>query len=360
MSAALDIIGNRLRNQHIANSAFESPAEVVQWLGAVQAQDYAAAKWAVGLRMKAGYDAALDQALADGTIIRTHVMRPTWHFVTPADIRWMLALTASRINAAMSYNFHRLGLDAALFKRCNAALVKALEGGKQLTRLELTAILKQRGIKTDNLGYIHILLRAEIDGVLCSGARRGKQFTYALFDERVPQVKALRRDEALAELARRYFTSHGPATVQDFAWWSGLTTADAKTGVELIKSYFLSEEVEGVTYWFDASMPPAKELPRSAYLLPNFDEYMVGYTDRTALIEPDHAEKLEDFGVYLLNPAIVINGKIVGTWKRTFKKKAVVIEPRLLTSLNKTQTRALEAAAQGYAKFLDLPLKLSL
>jgi len=213
----LNIIANRLYNQLISRPAFESPAEVVSWLGAVQAQDYAAAKWALGLRMKDGSDAALDRALADGTIIRTHVIRPTWHFVTPADIRWMLALTAPRVKAALSYNSHRLGLDASVYKRSGSVLAKALQGGKQLTRLELAAILRQRGIKTDNLGFIHILLHAELDAIICSGGRRGRQFTYALLEERVPHAQKLDRDEALAELTSRYFTSHGPATVQDYA-----------------------------------------------------------------------------------------------------------------------------------------------
>jgi hypothetical protein len=230
----------------------------------------------------------------------------------------------------------------------------------QLTRLELVSILKQRGIKTDNLGFLHILMHAELECLICSGGRRGKQFTYALLDERAPQAKKLDRDEALAELTRRYLMSHGPATLQDYAWWSGLTISDAKTGLELIKPQIINEVVDGEIYWYAASMPSVKEIPRSAWLLPNFDEYMVGYTDRSGVIEPDHAKKLEAFGVYLLNPAVVIKGKIVGTWKRTLKKDAVLVEPRLLTSLNKTETRLVETAAGNYARFLGLPLKLSL
>jgi len=329
-------------------------------LGAVQAQDYAAAKWAVGLRMKAGSDALLDEALADGSILRTHVLRPTWHFVSPLDIRWMLDLTSKRVNAALSYNFRRLSLDAAVFRRTNAVLVRALQGGKQLTRLELVSILEQHGIRSNNLGYLHNLLRAELDKVVCSGGRRGKQFTYALLEERAPQAKTLDREEALALLTLRYFTGHGPATAQDFAWWSGLTLADAKTGLDLVGSKVKGEAVDGVRYWYAASMTAVKDPPHLACLLPNFDEYMVGYTDRTAMIDPEHAKKLESFGVYLLNPSIVINGRIVGTWKRIFRKGSVVVEPRLLTSLNKADTRALAAAARRYARFLDLPLELSL
>ena len=356
---SLNIIANRLHNQLISRPAFESPAEVVGWLGAVQAQDYAAAKWAVGLRMKDGSDAALDQALADGTIIRTHVMRPTWHFVTPADIRWMLNLTALRVKAAMSYNFRRLGLDASICKRSNLALIKALEGSKQLTRLELVAILKQRGIKSDNLGYLHILLNAELDTIVCSGGRRGKQFTYALLDERVPLVKKLDRDVALADLTRRYFTSHGPATVQDYAWWSGLTTADAKAGIELLKPRIKNEVLDGQTYWYSASMPLVKDIPHTAWLLPAYDEYMVGYTDRMVIIDPQHSKMLDGFAGALLNNSLVIDGRIVGTWKRTLRKNAVAIELKLLTSLNKTQTRARDEAVERYSRFLDLPVRVT-
>ena len=352
----MNIIANRLYNQLISRPAFETPAEVVEWLGAVQAQGYASAKWAVGLRMKDGSDAALDRALADGTIIRTHVMRPTWHFVTPADIRWMLALTAPRVRAALSYNSRRLGLDASVYKRSNSALAKALRGGKQLTRLELVPLLRERGIKTDNLGFIHILLHAELDAIICSGGRRGRQFTYALLDERVPQVKKLDRDESLAELTRRYFTSHGPATVQDYAWWSGLTNSDAKSGIELLKPRIKNEVVDGQTYWYAASMPSVKDDPHMAWLLPAFDEYMVGYTDRTVIIDLQHSKMLDGFAGALLNNSLVIDGRIVGMWKRTLKKDAVAIELKLLASLDKAQTRALDAAIDRYGRFLDLPV----
>ena len=351
----LNIIASRLHNQHISRPDFTTPAEVVQWLGAVQAQDYAAAKWAVGLRMKDGSDTALDQALTDGAIIRTHVMRPTWHFVSPADVRWLLALTEPQVNAMAAYNYRRLGLDPTVFKRSNSALIKALQGGKQLTRLELVSILKQRGIQTDNLGFLHILLHAELDGIICSGGRRGRQFTYALLDERVPHALTLKRDEALAELTSRYFTSHGPATVQDYAWWSGLTVADARSGIGMLKHQMIHEDVAGQTYWFAASKPPLKNIPRTAWLLPNYDEYMVGYADRTVIIDPEHSKKLDGFAGALLNNSLVMDGRIVGTWKRTFKKDTVVIELNLLASLNKTEARALDAAIERYSGFLDMP-----
>lgn len=329
-------------------------------MGAVQAQDYMSAKWAVGLRMRSATDAVVDQALADGSIIRTHVMRPTWHFVSPADVRWMLELTASRVNAAASHRARQLGLDADVIKRSNAEFVKVLKGGQQLTRIELARILKQpRRSADDRSRFTYLLMFAELEGIICSGGRRGRQFTYALLDERVPPARALKRDEALAELTRRYFTSHGPATVQDYAWWSGLSVTEATVGLKLVKPQITNEVVEGVTYWFAASAPPVKKMTGTTYLLPNFDEYMVGYSDRSSIIDPAHLKMLDGFGTILLGNSIVIDGRIVGSWKRTLNKKAVVIKANLFKPLNKSGASALNAAVKRYGKFLDMPVLMS-
>ena len=359
--SVLNIIGSRLYNQQISQTRCDSPAEVVGWMGAVQAQDYMSAKWAVGLRVRSSTDAAVDQALADGSIIRTHVMRPTWHFVSPADVRWMLELTASHVSAGLSYQARRLGLDKAVIKRSNAEFVKALKGGKQLTRIELARLLKQPRRSADELlRFTHLLIFAELDGIICSGGRRGRQFTYALLDKLVPPARALKRDEALAELTRRYFTSHGPATVQDYVWWSGLTIAEARAGLELVKPQITNEVVDGVTYWFASSAPPAKKKTGTAYLLPNFDEYMVGYSDRSGVIDPDHLKKLDGFGTALLGNSIVMDGRIVGTWKRTFNNNTVVIKMNLFDPLNKSGISALNAAVKRYGKFFDMPVLISL
>src|SRR5579864_3363297 len=353
----LDIAHQRLHNQLITRRTFEKPGDVVQWLGAVQAQDYAAAKWAVGLRLQGVTDNDIEQAFTDGAILRTHVMRPTWHFVSPTDIRWMLALTAPRVKVAMAYYDRILELDEAAFTRSNAALAKALQGGEQLTRSQLGTVLQKAGIACDSLQRLgHIIMRAELDGIVCSGARRGKQFTYALLDERAPQARTLDRDEALAEFAMRYFTSHGPATLQDFVWWSGLTVADARAGLEMVKSQFIYEVIDGQTYWFSTSTPPAKDLSQTAYLLPNFDEYTVGYKDRSAVFDASHTNKLDPRGNVLFNHTIVLDGRVAGTWKRTLKKDAVIITPNLFAHLNEDETRAFVASANRYGAFLDLPV----
>jgi hypothetical protein len=353
----LDIAYQRLHNQLITQRTFEKPGDVVQWLGAVQAQDYAAAKWALGLRMQGITDESIEQAFFDGTILRTHVMRPTWHFVSPADIRWLLALTAPRVHAVSAYWYRRLELDDATCRCSNSALANALQGGKQLTRPELVSVLQQAGIATDDLQrFTYLMMRAELDGIVCSGARQGKQFTYALLDERAPQARILDRDEALAELTRRYFTSHGPATLKDYIWWSGLTAADASSGLEMVKSKLIHEAVDGQTYWFSTATPPAKDLSSTVYLLPNFDEYIVGYTDRSAVFDGSHTQKLDPRGNILFNYTIVIDGRVVGTWKRTLKKDAVIITPSFFTPLNKAVTHDFTAAANRYGTFLGLPV----
>lgn len=359
MMTNFDIAHQRLQNQHLLGNPFEQPADVVGWLGAVQAQDYAGAKWAVGQRAQGTTDAVLDQALADGTILRTHVLRPTWHFVTPADIRWMLALTAPRVHALNAAYYRKAGLDAALFARSNAALIKALQGGQQLTRPELATVFQQAGIATaEEFRFTYLMMQAELDGIVCSGGRRGKQFTYALLDERAPNAKRLSRDEALVELVKRYFTSHGPATLKDFVWWSGLTLADAKAGVEMVGTQLMAETVGEQTLWFAPSVPSMNAPTHQAYLLPNYDEY-ISYADRSAICDPTYAKEFYPRENGIFSHIMVVDGQIVGTWQRTFKKGAVVIERSSFRPLTPTEDDAVVSAAQRYAAFLNMPLVLA-
>lgn len=354
----LDILQQRLHNQLLSQTKFTQPSQVVTWLGAVQSQDYAGGKWAVAQRTKGLTDVAIEQVFARGEILRTHVMRPTWHFVTPEDIRWMLELTAPRVRAAMASTYRQLELDAPIFKKSNAVLTKALRGNKQLTRTELGHILQKEGIPADGLRLGLLMLSAELDGVICSGARRGKQHTYALLDERAPQAKTLERDEALAELTKRYFRSHGPATLQDFVWWSGLTMNDARIGIDLVKSQLECETIDKQSYWFVPSAPKKKSSP-TVHLLQNYDEYTVAYTDRASIFDVTHTDKLDSRGNIIFQYAIMMDGLVVGTWKRTIKKNEVVINVVLFTTLTDDQHQAIIAAAQGYGKFLELPVVLA-
>jgi hypothetical protein len=291
----------------------------------------------------------IEQAITEGKILRTHLLRPTWHFVLPQDIRWLLTLTAPRINAINAAMSKKFELTDHIFAKSNAALEKALAGNRQLTRPELVNVFEQAGIATDELRFTILLMRAELDQVICSGARIGKQFTYALLDDRAPLTPVLTHEEALTKLARGYFNSRGPATLYDFANWSGLTLTDAGIGLEHIKSQLISDVIDGRTYWMPDSITDLPSPKTKAYLLPAFDEFAIAYKDRDALVNPEYLKQARHV---IFDPAIVVDNQVVGTWKRTLKAKSVDINLNLFGSLNKTQEKAVEVATSKYRKFL--------
>jgi hypothetical protein len=306
------IAQQRLRNQRLVGKPCARAEDVVSCLGAVQAQDYAAAKWAVAQRTAGILEADLDRAFDEGRILRTHVLRPTWHFVAPADIRWMLALSAARVNAASAYYYRTSGLGDDLFARSRTVLARALRGGTHLTRAELCEAYRRADIDPSGLRVGLLMMRAELDGVICSGPRRGKQFTYALLDERVPPSRALARDEAATELARRYFTSHGPAQLPDFCWWSGLTAALARQAIA--RAGLRQEIIDGKTYWRGAAAASTRLAAPLVHLLPNFDELTVAYKDRTATVDPRWlAGRPRSEAV--MAPVVVLDGRAVGGWR---------------------------------------------
>jgi hypothetical protein len=286
--------------------------------------------------------------MASGSIIRTHVLRPTWHFITPADAHRMIELTAPRINALSASMYRQLQLDSVVFRRSNDALAKALAGGKQLNRAEMMETLQQAGVATDDLRFIHLLMRAELDRVICSGGRQGKQFTYALFDERVPANKGFVKEEALALLAQQYFTSRGPATLQDFTWWSGLAAADAKIGLETIKPGLRSINIEGSEYWMAKETPAIAGKAPVAHLLPAFDEFAVAYKNRTATVNPKYLMQARHV---IFDPSVVVNNQVVGTWKRTAGKNTIDITLNPFGNLSKAHKKAVDAAAERFRKF---------
>jgi hypothetical protein len=355
----LDIARQRLANQHLTTQSLDHPSDVVRRLGAVQSQDYAAAKWGVAQRTRGATDAVVEHALDHGAILRTHVLRPTWHFVAPEDIRWMLALTAPRVRALMAYYDRKLELTDAVFRRSHAALAKALEGGRHLTRTEIGRVFHRAKIDTTGLQRLgHLMMRAELDGVVCSGLRRGKQFTYALLEERVPAAKALSRDEALAELAMRYFATRGPATAQDFAWWSGLTVTDAKAGIHAIEAMLDYLRIDGKQYWSAADGQVAIAAAHSAHLLPNFDEYFIGFKDRSAIGAAVRANPVDDPSGAFGRHVIVVNGQLVGGWKRRLTRDSVAVELNVVTPVRAIERRAIAAAARRYGQFLGLPVEI--
>jgi hypothetical protein len=352
-----DLLPLRLFNQHVNGRPFKTPQQAVTFLGAMQAQDYPGAKWGIAQRMTRITDAALDQALASGAILRTHVMRPTWHFVAPADIRWMLALTGPRVLATTASYFRKLKLDEALCLRTNAAFAAALKGGTQLTRTELSTALREAGVlspKIDRLQFAFLLMRAELDAVICSGARRGKQFTYALLDDRVPAARPMSREEARAELAKRYFSSHGPASIKDFMWWSGLTAADARAGVEANAAALSDDVIDGKVFWRPKGSRHPRQSTGRAHLLTTYDECFVAYRTRGVALEGAAlAQLLRDNG-----QTIVIGGKVAGTWRRTIKGSAVVLDAVPFRPLNRRDADSVADAADRYSRFLEMPVTL--
>ena len=348
----LSITHHRLRNQRLIGPPFENPEAVVRWLTAIQSQDYAGAKWAIAQRVKLTAEDQIDELFNSGKILRTHVMRPTWHFVMPADIRWLLKLTAPRVNAASAYYYRKLELDDALFRRSNAAIAKVLGDGKHLTRAELAKVLKRVGIDADGVRLAYLILRAELDAVICSGALRGKQFTYALLDDRVPESETLERDEALAELTKRYFTSHGPALLRDYAWWSGLTMADVKAGIEMVGPQLNHETVKGRVYWFGNLGTAVRMKAPIIRLLPNYDEYLIAYKDRSTSFDPTLQKQLGPNDNLLFSHIVVLNGLVIGGWRRTKKNDEVTINAKLLVRLSKDEKSALRFAAERYGRFL--------
>lgn len=348
------LLSTRLRHQQLVDSTLGKPAAVVSWLCAMQAQDFPAAKWAVGLRVRGCQDADVEQAFNDGLILRTHVLRPTWHFVAPEDIRWLLAVSAPRIHAANAYYYRQSGLDAKMFARSCAMIHRVLEGGQSLTRAEIAEHLSRAQIPAGGLKLAYVMMHAELEGVICSGPRRGKQFTYALLDERVPVAPARSREESLAELAKRYFASHGPATVRDFAWWSGLTLKEAQQGIDAVQPKLESTSIASSVYWTGNAQPAAPIKGTGAMLLPNYDEYLIAYKDRTPVIDAARAANIVARSNGAFANHVVIDGRLAGSWSRTIKATSVLIEVAPYKKLTPQQSGAVRAAADCYGEFLGL------
>lgn len=347
----------RLRNQQITTTTCEQPADVVKHVVAMQAQEFRHAKWAIGLRLQDATERIVDKAFNDGAILRTHLMRPTWHFVAPADIRWLLALTAPRVHAGNEPYYRKFELSPALFTRCHKIITRSLEGGKNLKRTDLQAALKQNKILADGPRLAYIMMHAELEGLICSGPRLGKLFTYSLLEERVPQAKTLERDEALATFLMRYFNSRGPATLHDFTYWSGLTLKDARTGIGAVKSQLQNFVVGGKEYFLgDFTPPPIETDGRDTFLMPDYDEYGMSYKDRSALLTVLKGKKSNSNTWSVFGHNVVIEGTIQGTWKDEVIKDSLVISSKLMQPLSRMASKKLKGALTRYASFFEKKL----
>jgi hypothetical protein len=357
--ASSSITSLRLRNQWIDAPQRGTATDVVDYLVAVQAQDYANSKWGLGLRLRRAVEADIQRAYDKGEILRTHLLRPTWHFVTPRDIRWLLMLTAPRVQALNAGPYRKAGLDAASFKRAHTVIEKSLRGGQYLTREQLRERFEGAGIATSHeFRLSYVMGHAELEGLVCSGPRRGKQLTYALLEERVPPAKRLSREAALKELTRRYFISRAPATVQDFAKWSGLTLADCRAGVESVASLLHKEIINGAEYWLPASSTPRRAGAPSAHLISVFDEYISSYKHHSANATAEAAALLGNFG-NAVTLVILFEGQVIGMWKRSFTKDAALITLRPFAPFTPAQRKAVHAAADRYAAFHGVKARIA-
>jgi hypothetical protein len=352
-----DIANTRLISQQIAGTKFKTAKEIVSWMGAMQAQDFNMAKWAIGLRLKKATEQDIDTAIDSGEIIRTHVLRPTWHFVSADDIYWMIELTASRIKSSMKGRSKQLELTDKVLKKSFSIIEKVLMDGNHLTRKELVTELNRAKIVTNENRSSHILFHAELEGILCSGRMKGKQSTYALLNERIEKPKPKKKEESLYKLASRYFESRCPATLQDFVWWSGLSVRDAKYAIELIKDDFISEKIDSKEYWFPRSSSFHRKFRESIFLLPAFDEFLISYKDRSASIVFEHQKKaFSNNGIFW--PTIVINGRTAGVWKREIKKNSLIIETNFFESKNKVSESDLLIPVGKLGYFLNQKIKM--
>lgn len=354
-----DIVELRLRNQKLSKTALRKPEDVVAWLGAVQSQDYAGAKWGVAQRALGLTEAAIDRAFDDGRILRTHILRPTWHFVPAEDLRWMLLLSSPRVQAATSYYSRRMGLTPPVVTRAHKAFERALRNGQSLTRAELATALKGVGIDAVGQRLAGIVMYGELEQVLTSGPRRGKQFTYMLVDDRVRRARRLDADAALAELTRRYFTSHGPATLRDFSWWSGLTMRQGHAGLEQLGTEVERETIDGLTYWIVPSRSTGRSTASSIYLLPNYDEYLIAYRDRgnaQPLMTTANANRNVDIYAHIL----VVDGRFGGTWRRAAGRHGYEVAVTPLNALAPRHTRDLHAAVERLSTFLGSKVTLTI
>ena len=357
------ITTRRLAAQQISMHEQDSPAELVRSLGAVQAQDLAGAKWALGLRLPGADEGTIDRALARGDILRTHAMRMTWQFVHPADVRGLVALFSPRLTRRFRRRHGELGLAAATFRRSRRVLERELAGGAHLTRDEIAAALRAAHIRTSEQRLSHLLGFAELEGLLVSGAPRGRKQTFALLDSRVPAPR--RPPDPLATVAGlvlRYFRTRGPATLDDFSWWSGLTLAETRPAIEKLGTRLAPEKHADRTLWRVTDAPPVAPPAPAAVLLPPFDEFLVAYRNRGDALASEDASRVNTGGG-MLNPCVLLRGRIAGTWRRQLGRRGAAIEVWPFRAFTVGEERAIRSAAKAWAAFhgvaFDVEFRLS-
>ncbi len=345
-----EIIRHRLINQQIAETRYTKPEDIVSHLGAMQSQDWHMAKWAIGLRLPGSKENDVESAFNEGRILRPHILRPTWHFLAPKDIRWMQQLTSHRVQAFNATYYRKFGLDQKFFKKCNTILIGALRDHNYLTRNELAELLNQKKITPDGITMSYIMMNAELEGLICSGPRKGKQFTYALMEEKSTDVPSLKKDEALHKLVSLYFDTRGPATINDFTWWSGLTVKEAKEGIGTLGKNYLNETIDGKEYiLYDRPVKDVSKL-QTSFLVPDYDEYGISYKDRSIYNHPKTKQTESKGSAYYVH-AITVDGFLGGYWGRPTDKNKSSIEVSPFSTLTKKQLASIKNAVKSYQSF---------
>lgn len=347
----------RLINQQLILTRMKNPKNVVSWMGAMQAQDYNMVRWAVASRLDGAEQTTVQRAMDSGKIVRTHLLRPTWHLAAVEDVGWMTDLSAPQTRTIAKPRLRELGLTPAILKKSLETFERELEGGKHFTREEMLASLERRKITTKEQRGPYILMWAELEKVICSGPIVGTKNSYALYSERVKKQRSLAGEEALAELARRYLTSRGPATLADFTNWSGLSAKDARRAIQSVHDEFEEFEADSTKYWFRGKVQTAPQEP-VVHLLPAFDEYIIGYKDRSAALAANHRTKVISInGIFW--PIIVVNGMVTGLWKRIVSKGTASVELQYFPGLrmrNDPEIKRLTAqAVKQVEKFFSVP-----
>ncbi len=342
-----DIARLRLVSQHLIRQEIKKPGQLVAWMGAMQAQDADMAKWAVGVRLPGTTVKVIETALDKGEVLRTHVLRPTWHLVSPRDIHWMLELSAPQIRAGIQARHRQLGLTPTAIAKSLGVIERTLAEDRPALRSELVTALRKSGFRTDNNRMAHLLMLAELEKIICSGPSRGGKQTYALLGLRGPKPRHFTRAEALATLATRYFSSHGPATMKDFAWWSGLRAEDVRAALEVVRTTFRSAVVDSQTYWYPEELTDHGTDARTVHLLPAYDEFTISYADRSASIVYHHRSKaMSSNGVF--RPLVIVDGEVVGIWGRSRTKKGVNAEVSLFAKPTVAIKNSIEIEALRY------------
>jgi hypothetical protein len=353
-----DIAISRLVNQQIVETNFQSADKVVNWMGAVQAQDFAMSKLAVGLRFRNSTETEVNTALNNAEIIRTHLLRPTWHLVSPEDIYWMLELSVPKLKSLLKPRLKELELTQPILKKCFNILESTLFQNKSLTRKAIVNLFEKAKIKTDENRSSHILMQAEFDGLICSGLNVNNDTTYALLEERVPAKTKFNKDELSGKLAKKYFQSHSPATIDDFIWWSGLNVKEARKAMDSIKPGFISERIGESEFWYSNDNPSSDKIKKDIFLLPAYDEFIISYKNRDAsLTSVEHKKAISVNGLF--RPTVIQNGKVIGIWKRSIVKDKLEIEVELFNPQSVSTKNNIEKSALQLGVFWNKNMKLN-